>query len=487
MTSALQFRIDQDVKPETEIGMGNLIVFSGYCYFPGKKIERLSISVASHEITIESDCDLRPELIDKQAIEQDLTVIYSGFWSCLPVSREMVGQKAQLTLHAQTEDGKRHTRPLGQTEFIPLRTAPTDLSSRLPDNSPLVAICLCTYEPIFETFERQVNSIIEQTYDNWICLINDDCSTRSITDRLRDFCNKHERFYFARNESNIGYYSNFEECLRRVPAEASYVALCDQDDYWYPTKLERLLTEFDQDTMLVYSDMQILGDTGDVISPSYWLNRKNEHKDLAVLLVANTVTGAASMFRRELVELLLPFPLRVGDAFHDHWIACVALSRGSIDYVDEALYDYYQHGESVIGHCDFTPWPMWKRIWSFLNIIKRLCIPGQAIALLTKVRSGSLGVYHYECRRLELVCDTIRVRGLETSGNRRALDLFGRGLASGMRLLLLHAKVLIRGKTTDDAELRLALGYFVKLIEDKRIVRQKRKQHARDALNVPVS
>ncbi|HET9152795.1 MAG TPA: hypothetical protein VFN85_01615, partial [Solirubrobacterales bacterium] len=63
-----------------------------------------------------------------------------------------------------------------------------------------------------------------------------------------------------------------------------------------------------------------------------------------------TVTGAASLFRRELLDLVLPFPEPVGDPFHDQWIAAVALAAGEIAYVDRPLYDYVQHGGAARGH-----------------------------------------------------------------------------------------------------------------------------------------
>jgi hypothetical protein len=43
--------------------------------------------------------------------------------------------------------------------------------------------------------------------------------------------------------------------------------------------------------------------------------------------------------------------MRLGPrAFHDQWIGAVALSTGSLGYVDEPLYDYVQHGDAFLGH-----------------------------------------------------------------------------------------------------------------------------------------
>ena len=68
---------------------------------------------------------------------------------------------------------------------------------------------------------------------------------------------------------------------------------------------------------------------------------------------ANTVTGAASVFRGALLDAALPFPPPHGRAFHDHWLACAAFVAGGLAYVDRPLYDYTQHADNVIGHATF--------------------------------------------------------------------------------------------------------------------------------------
>ena len=80
-----------------------------------------------------------------------------------------------------------------------------------------------------------------------------------------------------------------------------------------------------------------------------WRSRRNQWRDLGSLLIANTVTGAASLMRRQVVELALPFPEVPGLQLHDHWLALVALASGDLGYVEEPLGDYVQHGRAVLG------------------------------------------------------------------------------------------------------------------------------------------
>ena len=112
-----------------------------------------------------------------------------------------------------------------------------------------------------------------------------------------------------------------------APAEAELLALCDQDDRWYPEKLATLRARLG-DAQLVYSDQRLVDARGQVLRDTLWRGRRNNHTDLASLLIANTITGAATLFRREVADLALPFPDTPGLQFHDHWLALVALAPG---------------------------------------------------------------------------------------------------------------------------------------------------------------
>ncbi|HEU5105124.1 MAG TPA: glycosyltransferase [Solirubrobacterales bacterium] len=215
--------------------------------------------------------------------------------------------------------------------------------------APLVAICMATFEPDPRLLERQIASIREQSHERWVCLISDDGSGPEGLAHLRELTAGDERFTLSVGEGRLGFYANFERALQMVPPEADLVALADQDDRWYPEKLAALIAARG-DAELVYSDMRIVDEAGGVLSDTFWRDRRNNYTDLASLLLANTVTGAASLFRREVLDLVLPFPEPIGDPFHDQWIAAVALATGRIAYVDRPLYDYVQHGGAARGH-----------------------------------------------------------------------------------------------------------------------------------------
>ena len=205
---------------------------------------------------------------------------------------------------------------------------------------------MATYDPDPALFRAQVESLRAQTDRRWVCVISDDDSSPARFEQLRAVVAGDERFVVERSERRLGFYRNFERALRMAPREAGLLALCDQDDRWHPDKLEVLRGALG-DAQLVYSDQRLVDAEGRVLRETLWQGRRNNHTNLASLLVANTITGAATLFRREVAELALPFPDTPGLQFHDHWLGLVALAAGDIAYVDRPLYDYVQHGAGL--------------------------------------------------------------------------------------------------------------------------------------------
>jgi hypothetical protein len=217
-----------------------------------------------------------------------------------------------------------------------------------------VAIAMATHEPDRELLARQVASIRAQTHGDWVCVVSDDDSGPVRAAMIEAILDGDERFLFSRSETRLGFYRNFERALGLLPDGPELVALADQDDVWHPDKLEALLAGLES-ADLIHSDARIVDRDSQVISPTYWTGRKANEGDLAALLIANTVTGAASLFRRGLLRRALPFPELPGSPYHDQWLAAVALASGDIAYLDRPLYDYVQHDAAVLGHVGDGP------------------------------------------------------------------------------------------------------------------------------------
>lgn len=273
--------------------------------------------------------------------------LFSEFITILPIDEIATPETRDLRLRAELKSGKIIEQPLGVFEFQP-ESNRRPLAVEWPANGPKVAICMAAYNPPLQLLKQQIGSICAQDHENWICIITDDSSIAACRDDILDMIENDSRFIYVRNKARKGFYNNFEECLSLVPSDADFVALADQDDNWHPDKLTKLLQALPANKKLVFSDCRIVTDN-EVVSETYWNHRKNEYADFLSLFLANSVTGAASLFRSDILDRILPFPQRLMDAYHDQWIALTAEAAGGISYVDEPLYDYHQHGANVVG------------------------------------------------------------------------------------------------------------------------------------------
>jgi glycosyltransferase involved in cell wall biosynthesis len=428
------------------VGRGTAFAVGGYAYVPGERTSQLTIEVGPDRRRIGRLRLPRDDVYGRQESAGPMPEAYrSGFVGLLYIAPIEMPERRTMELVLGLEGGRKARATVGEVELEPELRPPVGSSTPTwPGSGARVAICMATYEPPPELLRRQLESLRGQTHDNWICLISDDASSDSAFEYLLAETEGDPRFAVSRSDSRLGFYRNFERALSMTPLEADFVTLCDQDDYWQPEKLARLLAAIGG-AQLAYSDARIVSPEGDVVKPSYWTERSNNYKNFGSLLLANSVTGAASLFRRELLDDALPFPPRLADAaFHDHWLAMVARARGEIAYVDKPLWDYVQHDRTVIGHSRANKRPRSIR----RHLIERLRNP----------TGGSRAVYYYDWQQQVLFGEVLRLRCWDrmTAQKRRTLRRLlsaDRGVAGLGWLLGRRARRLWGHDETLDREL----------------------------------
>lgn len=287
------------------------------------------------------------------------------WWGLIDLSGDTPAGRHELRLHAK-RDGVAASAVLAEPELVDrdpgLAPEPAQPAGADGADAPLIAICMATYQPRADYLRTQIESIRAQDWPNWVCVVSDDASDPERHRDLLDVIGADRRFVVSRAPENLGFYRNFERAMRMAPPEADFVTLADQDDRWDEDKLTRMHAALTArpGSLLAYSDMRIATDDGEVVSDTYWFIRRNSYEDMGSLLIANTVTGAASLFRRELLELALPLPATVGVPYHDHWLALCALAVGELTYLDAPTYDHVRHAESVTVQARGA-WPAERR------------------------------------------------------------------------------------------------------------------------------
>ena len=95
---------------------------------------------------------------------------------------------------------------------------------------------------------ESIQSIINQTYENWELLIVDDCSTDNTDEVVGAF--NDSRIKYFKNEHNSGAALTRNRAMRE--AQGEWIAFLDSDDLWSPDKLEKQI-QFMTDNGYVFS------------------------------------------------------------------------------------------------------------------------------------------------------------------------------------------------------------------------------------------
>ncbi|RZS37478.1 methyltransferase family protein [Herbihabitans rhizosphaerae] len=408
-------RYDVNVPPPVAVGAGQVVEFNGWVLHAELPVRAVHLAVGGrfHEAQLGYHrADVARELRAAGVRAPEGTGIHV---------RVPVTEAGELPVRLRVEllDGTVLERSLEPLQVRPALDVST-VDGRWPGTGTRVCVCLATHNPDPDFLALQVDSLRRQEHDNWVCVISDDASRPDALAAIHELVDGDERFTVVANIDNAGFYRNFERALALAPADAEALALCDQDDVWDADKLSTLVARLDDPRVsLVYADMRLIDSAGEVIADSFWDRRRNQWHDLPSLLMLNTITGAASLVRADLVrDRVLPFPPGTASSFHDQWIGACALAFGAVSYVDSSLHSYRQHDGAVTGRRD-------DRLDDGLP-------RGRGLVALSLGRQGKLppekhaeldAVAVNELRRVSQFASTLLLRGAASSAPRWASDL----------------------------------------------------------------
>jgi glycosyltransferase involved in cell wall biosynthesis len=217
-----------------------------------------------------------------------------------------------------------------------------------------ISVAMCTYNG--EQFlSQQLASIAQQTRLPDELLVCDDRSTDTTLEIVREFA---ASVSFAvtiiENSETLGSTKNFQQAIRLCSGDL--IALSDQDDIWYPNRLQRSEQELVSNPQagLVFSDADLIDGQGRMLGVTLWqrlgFTAKHEHDLLAgryvVLAKHRFVTGATVVFRAALRDHCLPI---IEGWVHDEWIAMVIAAFSDLRPIEQPLIRYRIHGSQQVG------------------------------------------------------------------------------------------------------------------------------------------
>lgn len=218
----------------------------------------------------------------------------------------------------------------------------------------LVDILVTTYNTNEKYLEKQIDSILKQTYKNIRIYISDDCSTeQNIKDILKKYQELDNRIKLFLQPKNLGYNKNFEFLLQQ--SKADYIMFSDHDDVWHKDKVEKSLKKLKEENVdMVYCNCRQIDEDGLVIQDDYF-KYKNVPliKGKSNLAISRCVgIGCSQIITKSVRDKMIPFKKSV--IAHD-WLAAFIANEGKgMCYIRETLFDYRLHNTNVFGGRSFS-------------------------------------------------------------------------------------------------------------------------------------
>lgn len=244
----------------------------------------------------------------------------------------------------------------------------TNLKLNPASDQSLIAILLCTYNG--ERFlYQQLDSLERQTHQNWIIFASDDGSNDQTLKVLLQYQTKWPAGKLTiRSGPQKGFCQNFLSLACDSQIRADYYAFCDQDDVWFPEKLEVALQNIITNQSIAVPYLYC--------GRTQYVNEQLKPCGLSPLFVfprtfrnalVQSIAGGNTMVFNQAVKSLIELAGSLEVVSHDWWIyQLVTGVEGEVFYDPVPQLLYRQHEYALVGgNNSFTA--RIERIWMLLQ------------------------------------------------------------------------------------------------------------------------
>jgi glycosyltransferase involved in cell wall biosynthesis len=249
--------------------------------------------------------------------------------------------------------------------------------------------------------EAQLRSILDQTKPPDEIIICDDGSTDKTIEIIDRVTAGRSGTRLIRNQQRHRFIRNFEKAIGETTGDIIF--LSDQDDVWFPDKVETMVRVFSEDpsAVLVYSNAVLtdseLKPTGTVFDQRKGIDLRKP-PTIHEMSRGIAFNGPMIAFRSKLKPYVIPISPLSLQWTHDHWIGFIAYAVGEIKVIDESHVYYRRHDGNVGGDADLDGglWHQWE--------------------IVRKLYSGPRGLNGYRDRRRGWEDMVTRLREIRDSG-----------------------------------------------------------------------
>ena len=209
-------------------------------------------------------------------------------------------------------------------------------------NTPKISVLMSVYNDSIHLKEA-IDSILNQTFDDFEFIIINDGSTDLSIDILNGYEEKDSRVKVYTNTSNIGLAKSLNKGL--LLSSGDYIARMDADDYSYPTRLQKQFEfmENHKNIMVCGTSMEIYEHDNKFMTPP-----TNHNAIAAGLIFGTNFYHPTVMFRAAFIKqnaIMYPEDYKYAQDY-GLWVNLLKLNQENIfSNLEEALLKYRIHPE----------------------------------------------------------------------------------------------------------------------------------------------
>lgn len=164
--------------------------------------------------------------------------------------------------------------------------------------NPKISVIMSSYNRT-QYIKEAIESILNQTYQDFELIIIDDCSKKETQDVIEQYAKNDERIIFLKNEHNMGP-SNTRNRGFEI-AKGEYIAIVDDDDICLPDKFEKQIEYLDKhlEITMLGTDIETFGYNENIPS---WVDLFDVNLISVLINFYNPFCASTLMFRRDFIK-----------------------------------------------------------------------------------------------------------------------------------------------------------------------------------------
>jgi len=215
----------------------------------------------------------------------------------------------------------------------------------------LVSIIMTSYNHE-DYIGAAIQSVVDQTYQNWELIIIDDGSADGTVDIIKTFLGDKRIKFFEQKNHGVSYTSN--RAMEKATGEV--ICFLDSDDVWLPEKLEKQIKKYNNGNDIICTKVQVIDDKNRILYPN-WVTRAFNNDDENIFLPENVTRNfmtnnyfckSSVLIKKSLFQEVGYFDERYTNAYdYKKWIECLRKTTLVARCDDKlTLYRWHKNNES---------------------------------------------------------------------------------------------------------------------------------------------